>query len=280
MPITDHLSLEQEGELFSSPDARDARRQTQLSALAINFWDKPRGKRRPTLVEAPTSKPDRMPNHSIVQLGKLLKLEKTPVLDKITEFPTPTPRTWDAVERYIMGANTRVIEKGENVEERRAIRSGLRRQTQHVADKVQRDFRTGWQIARLRRAALSSVQDSVRNNSPILTEASLIASDAIEDLGVTLRDHPVTKKMPETTNMPIALEHLGVYAVDDPEVLREQPLVLRLVQIEQAKREEFWGEYYYLTLENDRDRRTVADKEQDQAIGDLIGRFTTHAETA
>lgn len=272
------------GELFSTEEmraftkdseVRERRRAKKLAAIAV---PKPpiRGKRRlPGIGASPEAKPQPVGEEAIVRLGKVLKHEE-PLVDEITKYGRPDPDP-DIISRYVRGGNRRWLEAPKTVEERQAAF----RQTMHIEDTFQRNTRAKGSTARINRAALSSVQASVREGIPFNAEAARYAAAAIEDFGICLREYPdVVARVGSGDELPATIEHVGVYASEHPEIFYEEPMLLRLVQIEQAKREEGWEAILDTTLrmQGYGDRSTQADREAEANVQELIASFGVHAE--
>lgn len=287
--------MESDPQFFLSANERDRRRAEKIDALSSRVGKVLLGKQRPSMIIGhPIERPRVIDEEQIQRLGEYLGKSKYPVLDHITSYPAPYPVNWETIQAYTMGGNARFgkekgvrLNKPETREQWQEERNRKIRQTQHIADKVQTQFRTGLRIAQIRRKALSSVQDSVREGLSLNRSAAYYASEAIEDLGITMRYDP-TKDVrnkskrkdnplplpPEFSGMPMRLEHIGAYATDeDPEFLQESPNLLRLVQIEQGRRKDFWQEYYDLSINEDRDRRTTEIKWMDLEVVNLINSF-------
>lgn len=257
-----------QGALFiDDPELLRDRRADKLGLLPVPT--KPlRGKRRVSSEFAnPNVEPTLLPNSVVIRLGKLLKGER-PLADEITKYGAPNPDP-KAIGAYVMGANGRNRLTGRTAEER-AI---LFRQTQHVADKLQRELRTKVDTARIYRGALSSIRTSVEAQAELNPVAALYASAALEDFGICLRERPdVIARTGFTGDIAGTIEHMGVYAIEHPEYLGRQPDTLKLVQIEQAKREDFWGERLDVSTAM-RDRSTAEDREAHEAVNLLIASF-------
>lgn len=297
MAVSDRLGDDEQRAFMESPDVRDARRQARLGELAIEVGQNFRGKRRPALFEGTDiPRPDPISEVSLRQLGALLKTSSRhnlPLKDEITAYPK-VGADWDSIERYITYAGSKQayekrrreeaqgtlpisVEHTLTKEERGDKTNAKRRQSQHVADKIQRDFRTGLTTAVIRRAALSSVQDSIRQDLPISLPAAHFAADAIEDFGNCLaKETELLGKMPGGEDMPRLLRHLGEYSADNPGILLEHDDVLQLVGDEQGRRAEFWGGRLESMLEYDKDRRTSEELLAEEHVEQLIASFEVH----
>lgn len=297
MAVSDRFTDDEQSAFMESPDVRNARRQAQLGELAVVAGQKFRGKRRPSLFEgSEIPRPDPIPDVSVHQLNALLRASSRhnmPLKDEIIAYPKVSA-DWDSIERYIThagSASTRIKQAKEaaqgallpvdsrpmTAEQKRDERNKKQRKSQHIADKVQRDFRTGLTSAVIRRAVLGSIQESIREELPFNRSAAYFASDAIEDLGFCLEgEAAILGKMPSGASMPRLLRHLGEYSADDPEALRPYGDVLQLAQEEQVRRAEFWGTRLDTMLEHDRDRRTNDDLASEAHVERLIASFRVH----
>jgi len=275
MSTAELFSKEEMREFAKDPETRERRRAKKLAAIAV---PKPpiRGKRRlPGIGASPEAKPQPVGKEAIVRLGKVLKHEE-PLLDEITKYGRPHPDP-DIIRRYVRGGNRRWLEAPKTVEERQAAF----RQTMHIEDTFQRNTRVKGNAARINRAALSSIQTSVREELPFNDTAAHYAAAAIEDFGICLREFPdIVERAGSGDELPATIEHVGVYASEHPEIFREEPTLLRLVQIEQAKREEGWEALLDTTLrmQGYGDRSTQADRQAEANVQELIASFGVHAE--
>jgi hypothetical protein len=149
------------------------------------------------------------------------------------------------------------------------------RQTQHIADQLHHVARTQLQLASIRRAALSAAQRSFRTVRPLSDEAALWAAEAIEDFGQCLKARPdITDRLGYDKDIATEITHVGLYGSYEPHSVLANGDLLRLVQIEQAKREEFWGARYDGYVEVDRDRTTVVDHQRSLEVEQLIVHLT------
>lgn len=293
------VTPEEQEQLLESPDARSERLAEYLGSLKPPT-EPLQGKTRETLFDSEMPAPDEIPEVGIIELGRALAERPDPILNKFTRYSTPKPaHDWQAIERYIVFAGSKqerrklaqtidqpqldtMNQEGATEEQKQQKKFALRRRPHNIADKVQRGFRVGVQLARLRRAALSSVQRSVREGTPLNPTAANWAADAIEEFGFSLRDtieaessSDFGSRLRAHDSVAADLEAIGVYSSKNPELLRRQPNVLRLVQIEQAKRVDFWGGYLDVMLAHDRDRSTRAEKEASESIEQMITELQT-----
>ena len=254
-----------------SPDFRQKRAADKLARLPV---PQPpiRGRRRlPGIGASPEVKPRPITEEAIVRLGKVLRHED-PLVDDITRYgrPKPDPK---AIGRYVMGGNRRWKQSPQNADERQAAL----RQTMNIADSFQRNTRVKLDAARIYRAALSSVQASAKEGLPFNESAVNYASAAIEDFGVCLRGYPdIVKRAGSGEELPGAIEHIGVYAYEHPEILYEYPTVMRLVQIEQAKRQAGWQDLFDASMVELGDRSTQEDHQAEVYVDQLIVSFGVH----
>jgi len=267
--MAERLKQEQDKLFDLDPDQRDERRNKKLGRLPLKFTNPLRGKKRISSVELPLTRPNKITDESIMELSQ--KLER-PLTDNITRYYNI--RTAADLDRYVSTGN-KYISSGTTPEEKQASRAKKIRQTQHTADLVQRDLRTKLRAAEIYDAALASVKLSIESSTPMNPTASRYVAAAIEDYGICLRGSTdVLDTIPNGSRLPHDFELLGVYAVDEPIVLVEQPLVLELVQLEQVKRIDLWRIPYNISFSQS-DRRTVADKQNDIEVEELILSFNS-----
>lgn len=258
--------------LMESPEARAARQAERLAEYGTAIGRTILGKRRDGFVEViPTELPI-IPELTITYLGQQLDKQQMPLLDTITDVQNPA-RDKYLFMRYVTAGNAhRLVQHGSTPEEQRQIRNDKRRQTQIITDKVLWHNRVQWQSARLYRSALASVYTSLTRTAPINPQAAVLASSAIEDLGHCLRDKPVLKKVTYNGNLAADMVGIGLFTSEEPDALYAQPLILRLVQREAAKRVNYWGKNYeaYQKFDNNKDRRTPQDKQDDEQVEQLL----------
>lgn len=273
----ERVSDQEQLELISSAEARDNRRQKKLGATAIPKLPL-RGKQRVSAFEyrKPTQ-PEQLPFETAQALGRAL-VDQPILVDEITKYLNPKPNE-DSIVTYVNGAVRRNQQTAVDLDDKREINKAKRRAFFHAADSLRRDTRTKKDDARISRAAIASVYVSITNGERINTSAAHYASAAIEDFGICLRQRTdLTDVIDHQRDLPTYFEQVGVYTVSDPEELRNHSFVLRLVQLEQVKREAHWGELNDAVAEAFNYKNTRHDIENNQKTEDLIASFAVNDE--
>lgn len=269
---TAHVSDHEQLVLISSVEARDERRRQKLGEVALPTQPL-RGKRRISAFEYRTpSRREPLPFNTVQRLGKALKDE--PILvDELTKYYNPRPFPSD-IEAYVNGAVKRNSQKGSSSHEWKEIFKNKRRAFEHAADQLQRVVRTQKDNAIINRAALANVQRSIHEEKPVHPIAGKYAAAAIEDFGICLRErYELADSIDKKSDLPTYFEELGLYAADNPEELRNHYDVLRLVRLEQAKREAHWTALHEVVVDEFDDRRTQADRVNDDNTAALLASF-------
>jgi hypothetical protein len=254
--------MEQERLFLIDPDERDRRRQEALGRLAVPTG-KIRGRRRESsFPEFPPPRPQPLPEGVLRYVNRNL-VGRRPLLDEITRYYTPGTDQ-ESIKQYMMGGNRRNHRKSTNPDTQQEINEAKRRQTQHVADQLQRQQFMRREAAILGREALVSVIQSVTEQREFNESAAHYASAMIEDYGICLREQ--TELLDRVHrgfkgDLPVAIEQVGLYAEHDPEIMRENPVLLEVVLAEQEKRVAFWGEQLDATVAADHGRSRLTQQD-------------------
>jgi hypothetical protein len=181
-------------------------------------------------------------NLEIQSLGRDLDLHSQPLFDQFTRGYRVAPNS-ESVNRYVTAANAKLSRtqlRGKTHEERQA---DMRRQTQHIADRLQTETFINMYLAQLWRTSLRTIQYQVQNQTPLDQHAAALSSDAIRDMGFCLLPQKFKGLENQPVNIKIGTKLIvfGELVFKDSELLRKFPDVLRLVRREQAKRDEYWG---------------------------------------
>lgn len=251
---------EQHAHLMTDLEARDLRRAQRIGERSLASIHDLRGRRR-----SEVGSTDQLPLYDseidstrIQALGKYLK-GKQPIFDKFTDHYRVKP-TKDSIERYVSGANAnRHVTRADDHEKQREIFRSMQRQTQHTADLLQQNVFDDLNVARLRRASLKALQHQVRNGLPLDPDAALEAADAILDFGQGLSANKDALRDIHDEGLGEEIAAIGTQAIDDPEILRQNPDLLRLTQIEQAARADYWQTLYEATEEHIPGSRLLTD---------------------
>jgi hypothetical protein len=256
-------------ELMGSVEARSERRAQKLAALPIFIGRALRGYTREGGNAA--LPPYNIPENLIIDLGK--RLDGGPILrDKFTE-KLPVLKSKDQYERYVTGGNKHNRRKETDPEEKHQARIARIRQTQHVSDRLHEETWKQWQLARLFKASVMHVKLSLQTGQPPRQDALVTAAAALEDFGYCLEGEERLKTLHNGGILPGRIKQAGIYGATHPESLQAQPPTLfLLVQREQERREELWGDNLDMYEQHDwgGKRRTRADLRDEAANDELI----------
>jgi len=229
--------------LLLSPEARETRRADRLGELVVGSEMRLRGRTRPLYGEGlGLDYVVEFDNLEIQSLGRDLDLHSQPLFDQFTRGYRVAPNS-ESVNRYVTAANAKLSRtqlRGKTHEERQA---DMRRQTQHIADRLQTETFINMYLAQLWRTSLRTIKYQVQNQTPLDQHAAALSSDAIRDMGFCLLPQKFKGLENQPVNIKIGTKLIvfGELVFKDSELLRKFPDVLRLVRREQAKRDEYWG---------------------------------------
>lgn len=278
----DDVSPEQQRLLLTSPEAMDERKARDLGKLAVFPHRKLQGRRR--VAERNPGSFDfklspTIPAEQIVKLGKALG-GKQPVLGKFNRANALRDVSMEGLEKFVHGGSNRNERRPidpNNEREKRIIRNNRRRQPEKLRTYFQRDTFEKYKTAQLSRASLDLVRKQLRRGLELDAVAVVWATQAIIDFGASLDEGEQGKEIlrgVRDESLGMKIRHVGELASEDTSVLGQNPELLRLVQLEQASREAFWGERYQLSTEViDRDRLTVPHHENGNAITQEVTRM-------
>lgn len=270
-----------EAALMESPRLRAQRYADRLDELSTDPDRTIRGVRRPSLDMI-----ELIPGYEIETINPnvLKALERKlgkyrPVFDRFTRHYRIFPPTDDKIDRFIYGAQNRNKQWSQNPEEQRQIIADRKRQPRDIEDNMQRTVFRDLIVARVRRASITTVQNSLKADHGLDPEATLMVADAINDFGYCLaedksqvylrgfRFFPTQPKSggDELTGPLIGahIAFIGQQVSKSPELLRQNPVLLELVHREQTTREQYWGKIYSATASKFGDR--LSDTEQQEA---------------
>lgn len=224
--------------LMDSPEERDERRQTQLAKLPTFVGRALRGRIRE---DYPVMAPRVVPKDMLISLGRRLRRNDAVLRDQFTEN-IPILNHKINYELYVMGGNKNNKRTESNPSEREQARLARQRQTQHVADRLHQDTWREWQMARLFKAGVLHVRQSLVHGEAPTEEGLRLAASATEDLGFCLQGNPVIKRLWGGRMLPRSFIEIGQKAAVEPRTLLAQhPDLLLVVQREQERREVLWG---------------------------------------
>jgi hypothetical protein len=269
----EQITPEQQQLLMASPEARSNRQAEKLGKRAVDFSRGMRGRKRPELPQTEQLFPlaDTIADDRVTRLGQKLRGQQ-PLFDQFTNHHKVKP-TRDSIEQYCMGGNKRNRRWSDDPAERQEIRKAMRRQTQNIADGLEQGMFDDLNIARLRRKSVKVTRYLIGHNLPLDKQAAIHAADAIEDFGYCLLEQPKLLSELQEPDLAANIAHIGKRAAEDPEIMRQNPLLLRLVQIEQKARDDFWSERYPIVEHVLGDRLTLADKANGEWVEVEIARL-------
>lgn len=224
--------------------------------------------------------PEVIPSETINALGRHLR-DKQPLFDKFTKGFRVKPNK-ENIEAYINGGVRKAGPKPDpaQTEILHGYYADRRRQALQVGDKLQREVFANRNTARLRRHALMTTRFLSSHDVPLDSAAATIATDAIVDFGHALNANV------EDTLQPLHNEDLGYQIIVigsvaeyDPTLLTDNPELLRLVQLEQKAREEYWGKLFDATVPVLGDRLTKQHHADQHSLDAELGRLAELRQT-
>lgn len=277
-PTPEHEQL-----LLVSPEARAERFAERLSERPLDIYASLRGRRRPELFPANGLQleypeyAEEVPFIQIERLGRYLQ-SNGPLFDQFTNGYQVKPDEV-SIEEYCMGGNKRNKQQPSAELTREEIEANKRRQTQNVADKLQKETHTNFMFAYWRRNCLQATNRHLRGETAGLDEGAIRgAADAIADFGYGLleskkfKDDKLIDKL-RINGMAEHLIYIGQFAPINFALFRSNPQVLRLVQGEQARRQDYWEKLFVATRKYQKDRLTIAEKTDLYELQLQIGRM-------
>lgn len=288
---------EEAAELLYRPDLRAARFAARLAELPT---PKPpiRGRKIRELGFVETLEGESIgvlhPN-SVRALGRRLS-GKQPLFDKFTRHYRVYPPTEESFNYYFEGAIRRNKKWSEDPTEQAAILADRKRQPRDVEDNLQRTVFVDRAIARQRRSAIAHIQRCVQTNQPVDPSAVIVAANAVEDFGFCLMDKENLPKLEGFRFFPgqpnsggdelggvmigAHIAFMGQQASNNPEVLVQNPELLRLVRVEQKQRQDYWGAIYEASVPILGDRLTDHERAIDAAVDADVALWASISEAA
>ena len=260
--------------LINSPEARAQRRAQRIGQRSLASISHKRGRRRPDI-----SSPDQLALHErtvldvsvVAELGRTLA-EKHPLLDQFTKHYLVHP-TKDSLERYVMASGGKMKLDPELNLTPKQIKNKKIRQTNHVLDLLQEGSHDDLNIARRRRASLRTTQFLAATGRPLDETSARFAAEAIQDFGHGLTANREILQEVHDEGLGEAIAFIGERAADDSSVLLENEDLMRLTQIEQAARVDFWQPVYAASKRFYGNRLTRQHTEDDFALKDELARL-------
>ncbi len=272
--------------MLNSPQAREKRREQRIGRWSIGRANQ--GKSRPVYDsdgQFPFGLPESIPTGTIEALGKLLR-GKQPLLDNFTNNHKAGPDK-ESIDRYIMAGNSRRYRprrfdpeskevnpnRIQDPAERQAVLTGMKRQSLHIGDLLEREQFNNLNNSLMRYEAIKTVQYMVATGQDLDPPAALSAASAIEDFGFALSYNPEFMRELRDEELGQKIINIGRRAVDNFELLADNPTLLRLARIEQTARIGFWQERFDATFDYLGDRLTLADREGQAGMTVEIDRY-------
>lgn len=258
--MAERLPDETQALLLESVEARAAREAEKLAKLPLTFRRKIQGQRPPqvnlTVLLAMAETP--LPMDTLERLADHLP-KRLPLFSRFIKhnrFPLD-PRRFAA---YVRAERYRSKTVPIDPEEREAWKQAAERQPYHIEDNVQQGLFVDRDIARLRKAAVSTVRYQLWADTPLDEQAAIIAADAVRDFGYSLYD--TSNANPEFlediggSELALHVAAMGEAAADNPMLLAENIPLLAMTEQEQTHRVRYWGERYEFAVKYGDDRLT------------------------
>ena len=271
------VSPELHQELMWSVDARDKRRATQLGALPVSIGQEFRGRTRdytPSLLP-----PTPLPESLLTDMGIRFQRLGGVMLSKFTER-LPALDTHYGYERYVTGGNRHNGRHETDPDEQLQARMAMRRQTQHISDKLNKNTWLEWQVANVFGAAVKRIKYDVRQGQELDTTAANLAASALEDFGHSMLESGRFSEMHNGGTIARNIIDTALHGVEDHAILAAQsPMLYLLVQREQERRSQVWGDMLELYEREDwgGERRTEQDRADEHENQELINAMLPEA---
>jgi hypothetical protein len=201
------------------------------------------GRRRPAI-----STPDQLPfpvprtidPERVVLLGRSLTGQQ-PLFDEFTDHAHIDPDR-RGVMLYVTGGPSAISFKGLYGEAYDQAYARRQRQREHRKDQLQKTLFIDLATAQWRRASLDTVRRQIGSTQPLDPAAATAAADAVVDFGYTLHANYRADTVATAGDRGLAEHIIGVgnQAETDPTILADNPQLLRLTQLEQKARVEYW----------------------------------------
>jgi len=274
------VSPEHHEAMMGSVNARAERRAEQLAALPVSIGQVFRGRLRDS--EPSRLSPPVIHEQLIIQAGKKFANEKGIITSKFSEN-IPVLTTSSAYTSYVTGGNRHNRRFETDPKEKEQARLAKMRQTQHVSDRLHKETWLEWQTARLFVTATDVIKRAIWERRTLDQAAAFIGASALEDFGHSLLESGRYKDISSGGRLARSIIDAAYYGSEDPAVLRAQsPWLYLMVQQEQERREQLWGDMLGL-YEQDADsgwggyRRARADEADEQINRALINQLQTSA---
>ncbi len=272
-PYSSGISPERHESMMSNVEARAERREEQLAALPVHIGQIFRGRRRDS--HAPQTFFPALGETTIEDLGR--RFNRIGGIIE-SDFTKNIPVITDSLsyQRYITGGNKNNRRTESNPEEKEQARMARMRQTQHIADRLHREVWIELEAARLLKVASEVVKEDVLARRKPSVLAARIGSSALEDLGFSLIESGMYKKIHNGGVIARGFVDIAQHTTTKPEVFNSQPASLMLlVQREQERRETQWGDLLDMYEQPIEDgwggmRRTQQDLEDEQYTNSII----------
>lgn len=254
MSNLDRPSQFEHQQLLFSAELRDQRRQEHLAQLALGPEITNRGRKGvdellQDLDGGLFPPQEVIPEEIIIDYAKRKQAE-FPLFNQFNDHAHIDP-TKDSIERYCMGGNDAFYRSRLNKERSgktpgpldKSDRQALQRQTQHLADRLQATLMIDMNTARLHRTSLDTVRRQIRRKDDLLdSTASVYAINAIGDFGLSVLENGYKDKQPNDIEFGLEIIKFHSLVIDNSGLLAKNPLLLKLVQLDQKAHQEYWTE--------------------------------------
>lgn len=251
---------EEAATMLTSAEARDVRRRQRMGYLKIGPDFMKRGRRRADVSHDLFSDLEPVIDDDvIVALGRRIRPAQ-PLFDQFTKGHHVEP-TKQAIEEYATGGNRathRVNRRKKDADPgfRPVVdNEKMRRQSMHIADQLQRNLLVDRDMAALRHSAVWAVRRAIEDGAPIDSQAANFTADAIQDFGYALWENASKPGGNfNDTELGVRIVKVGLAAEDDSTVFAKNRNLLKLVQIEQTARRNYWSERFDASVRYTGDR--------------------------
>ena len=273
-------------EFLASPEVRADRRELRAGEF-VGFKDGlPRGRKHPELPVA-SDAPRFIDEDQLISFAKIIQTE-LPLFTEFNNHARIEP-TEQSIYGYCVSGNISAMQKRRQMSQNGTLKPltqqeirAMQRQTFYIGDQLQQYLFTEQNIAKLRRASLSSVRRQIENEENLDDLSAMYSADATRDFGysvwlnATKKDDSGKTIIDESfAEMGNTIYGIGKLAEQDHEILRSNPSLLKLVQLEQKAHYEYWSVRLEATKEYLGDRLTKQQKAHELELDTEISRFET-----
>ncbi len=264
------ISPEQHHELMVSQDAREERRQEILAQLPVGPGMIIRGRSRDFTQSLYPPMP--LSDGLIEDLGLRFQKIGGIITSKFTEN-IPVLESREKYETYVTGGNRNNKRYETDPLEKKQANLARQRQTQHVSDRLHRETWLEWQTSKVLGAATSRVKRDIKLGRTLNETAAHISAAALEDFGHSLLESDSYREIHNGGIIARRIIETALHGAEDHSILAANPPVLfLLVQREQERREQLWGDMLDLYEQDEwgGNRRSSNDISDEQVNQELI----------